>query len=68
MATRTYLNFLNPRGITLPKNYSTGTKFKLDLHILKTHLHSEFQLKTTMYDKDNEQKLKNYWNYKCKSK
>ena len=35
-------------------NYSNGTKFKLDLHILVTNLPTEFQLKMSKYDRDNE--------------
>ena len=58
---------LSPRGITLSKKKPTWTKFTLDLCILKTHQHSEFQLKISMYDWDNERKLKNYWIF-CKSK
>ena len=40
------------------ENYSTRTKFKGDLRILITHLYSEFQLKMSMYNSDNERKLK----------
>ena len=45
------------------ENYLKRNKFKFDLRILKIHLPSEFQLKMSIYDRDNEQKLKNYWNF-----
>ena len=51
------------KGHNSNENYSTETKFKRGLCIPKTHLHSEFQLKKSMYDGDNEQKLKIYWNF-----
>ena len=48
------LDFFYFKGHNSAKNYSTKTKFKPDLHVLMTHLYSEFQLKMSMYDKDNE--------------
>ena len=33
------------------------------MRILNTHLHSAFQVKMSMYDRDNERKLNNYWNF-----
>ena len=37
-------------------NYSTRTKFKLDLHIFMTNMYIEFQFKMSIYDKDKEWK------------
>ena len=37
------LDFSKSKGHNSAKNYLTGTKFKLDLRILVTHLYSEFQ-------------------------
>ena len=50
--------FLSPRGIILPKNYSTWPKFKLNLRILLKHLYTEFQFKISISNGDNERKLK----------
>ena len=50
--------FLSPRGITLPKNYSTGPKFELNLRIVVTHLYPKFQFKMSICNGDNERKLK----------
>ena len=50
-------NILSPRGHNSAKNYSTGTKLELDLHILLINLHTEFQHKMSMHDRDNERKL-----------
>ena len=36
----------------------TEMKFKLDQHILMTHLSTKYQFKMSMHDGDNEQKLK----------
>ena len=50
--------FFSPRGITLPKNNSTGPQFKLNLRILVTNLYTEFQFKMSICNGDNERKLK----------
>ena len=52
--------FFKSKGHKSPENDSTRTKFKVDLRILETHLYSKFQFKMSMYDRDNERKLKNY--------
>ena len=43
---------------TNAKKYSTGPKFKLNLRIFMTHLYPEFQFKMSIYNGDNERKLK----------
>ena len=55
--------FFKSKGHNSAENHSTRTKFTLDLRIFKMHLHSEFQLKMLIYDRANERKLKNYWNF-----
>ena len=40
------------------KNYSTGPKFELNLHILVTNLYTEFQFKMSICNGDYERKLK----------
>ena len=50
--------FLSPRGHNSAENYSTGPKFKLNLHVFVTYLYSEFQFKMSICNGDNERKLK----------
>ena len=52
-----YWNFFKSKGQNSAKNCSTGTKFELDLRILVTHLYTEFQLKMSINNRDNERKL-----------
>jgi hypothetical protein len=49
-------NILSPRGHNSAKNYSTGTKLELDLYICMINLHTKFQFKMLMHDRDNERK------------
>ena len=44
------------KGHNSVKNYSAGTKLELDLRILMINLHTKFQLKMLMHDRDNERK------------
>ena len=44
------------KGHNIAKNNLTTTIFQLDLFILVTHLCSEFQLKMSMNNRDNERK------------
>ena len=46
------------KGNNSAANYTTGTKFKLDLRILVTHPYIEFQFKMSTCDEDNERKVK----------
>ena len=48
----------SPRAYTSAENYSTRTKFKLNMPVLMTHLYFEFQLKISRFNRDNEWKLK----------
>ena len=43
---KTYWIFSKSKGHNSAANYSTGTKLKPDLHILMTHLYTEFQFVT----------------------
>ena len=47
------------KGLNSAENYSTGSKFKIDLCILKTNLDvcTIFHLKISMYDRENERKI-----------
>ena len=49
--------FLKPKGHNSAENYSTGPKFELNMHILKTHLYTEIQFKMSICNGDNERKL-----------
>ena len=51
METENYLNFSKFKGHNSAENYLTGTKFELDLHILMIHLHFEFSLKMSRYER-----------------
>ena len=53
-----YWNFSKSKGHNSAENYSTGPKIELNLRILMTHLHIEFQLKMSICNGDNERKLK----------
>ena len=48
---------LSQKGHNPAKNYWTWAEFKFDLPIFMTYLYSEFQLKMSLYDEDNERKL-----------
>ena len=51
-------NFSKSKGHNCGENYSTRPKFKLNLRILVTHLYTEFQIKMSICNGDNERKLK----------
>ena len=53
-----YWNFSKSKGHNSPENYSSGPKFKLNLRILLTYLHTQFQFKMSISNGDNERKLK----------
>ena len=46
------------KGHNSAENNSTGPQYELNLRILVTHLHNKFQLKMSICNGDNEQKLK----------
>ena len=50
--------FLSLRGITLRKIIRPDPKFKLNLRILVTNLYTKFQFKMSIFNGDNERKLK----------
>ena len=52
-----YWNFSKSKGHNCAKNYLTGPKFKLNLRILVKHLYTEFQIKVSICNGDNERKL-----------
>ena len=49
--------FSKYKGHNSAENYSTKPKFELTLYILVTNLSTKFQLKISMYDRENERKL-----------
>ena len=53
-----YWNFSTSMGHNSAENYWTWPKFKLNLCILLTHLYNEFQFKMSIFNGDNERKLK----------
>ena len=53
-----YWKFCKSKGHNSAENYSTWPKFKLNLHILLTHLYTKFQFKMSICNGDNERKLK----------
>ena len=53
-----FWNFSKSKGHDSAENYSTWPKFKLSLCILLTHLYTEFHLKMSVCNGDNERKLK----------
>ena len=52
------MEFSKSKGHNSAKNYSTGPKFELKLRILMTHLYTAFQFKMSIWNGDNERKLK----------
>ena len=52
------MEFFKSKGHNSAENYSTGPKFELNLGILVTHLCTEFQVKISICNGDNERKLK----------
>ena len=53
-----YCNFSKSKGHNSAENYLTGPKFDPNLHILVTHLYTEFQFKMSICNWNNKRKLK----------
>ena len=57
--TENYWNLSKSTGVTLPANYLTRPKFALNLRTMHvTHLYTKCQLKMSIFNGDNERKLK----------